>query len=582
MSKLYPPDDIIDLGIAAIGDPKTRMSAEEKREKSEQELNRKNRELRKQQHLQKTETKQMEDNEVKTHHLEKKQDDESKQKEQDQTAQIHAIQQQMEAMTALFHEQQTRMEILQKEKQEQQQESQIITQQLNDVYTKIIAEQDQKHATEMTTMQAEIANLKLEILKAAQEAQQAKSEQESLKRADAVFEDIPLFGANDQQQEAQTQQQQQQQQQQHQNEPKTNAENAAKTTDWGKHLAEDVKYAQANAMRQAYVCLNAGARLIEGGNALFGKPLALDHLGRRVQLQLEKGAYSDSLAGMVRDPWTMEVLSNPVVGLVSTFAMDLVGTHLDNLCELEGEGLYGTRKKAQEEQAKKQQQQQQQQQQQPTPYPYPHPYPYPFNPYMFGPPMGNNANLPPHQPPQPHGFPNGGGFQGPPFVAYPPYSPHGYYQPPPQTQQSDQYNTQWAERAKNMQTNQAQQQTQQHAPKAHAATPEQQETQRAVAQEIAQQNQEDVVYDACFDTHGVTRFDEFDEKHVDVGIVGRRLFAMTKETSQQQEYMQSVQDKFADQFRIWAPMQQQITEYVVGYNANEQPPPPAVPSYLPQ
>jgi len=135
----------------------------------------------------------------------------------------------------------------------------------------------------------------------------------------------------------------------------TNSNAKPKETD-DEIFERNAQMAKVNAMRAAYIQLNFAARSLETGNGVFGKPLALDGLSERIQTALEGGKFNDSLTNIASQPWAMKYLTDPVIGLGTTFVSELMAVHIDNKKALEKAGMSGYRNKAKEEQQQAQQQ----------------------------------------------------------------------------------------------------------------------------------------------------------------------------------------------------------------------------------
>lgn len=120
-------------------------------------------------------------------------------------------------------------------------------------------------------------------------------------------------------------------------------EETNKNAKWHESFNESIKYAQLNAMKHGFVVLTGVARTVEMANAVIGHPLALDRLGNNIQKKLKDGEFTESIEKLVHDPFVMDVLSKPSVGIAATFMETLLQTHFKNVEELEQTGAYGYR-----------------------------------------------------------------------------------------------------------------------------------------------------------------------------------------------------------------------------------------------
>ena len=174
-----------------------------------------------------------------------------------------------------------------------------------------------------------------------------EQEKQKLREADELAERQAREARQHEEQKFEEEEQHQQRkangQQQHAEEETSKTKDKEK---WHESFNESIKYAKMNALKQGFVCLTATARGVETLNGIVGQPLALDHFGDRIDASLKRGDFTASIEGFVENPVIMNILTKPEFGVAVTFFEQMTKTHIENVKELNRDGVYGYRRDA--------------------------------------------------------------------------------------------------------------------------------------------------------------------------------------------------------------------------------------------
>lgn len=203
----------------------------------------------------------------------------------------------------------------------------------------------------ITTSSAKMQNIMADMERAIQERdedlrqmRQFEQEKQKLREADELAErQAQEAYQNEEFKEVPKEPEQKQEPENTPNQEKTQSK---PKENWHESFDKSVKYAKLNAMKHGYVVLTTLARTTESVNSLLGQPFALDHFGDVVDKAIKDGEFNESIVGFVDDPFVMDILTKPSVGIAATFLQKLTAVHTENVKELNRDGVYGYRRDA--------------------------------------------------------------------------------------------------------------------------------------------------------------------------------------------------------------------------------------------